>query len=300
MRIGFHERPHDLFVVGGTCLAALVVVAAGSGPLRFTLALLLVLFLPGYVITTTVFPRRGAMDWIERIAMSIGLSLAVVPLLGLVLSGTPAGVRIEGVVGSLLLVTLGLSVVAYEQRMVLPPEDRLSLSLDIELPRWGDLPTMDRALALGVAAALVLGAGGIAYAIANPPPAVGFTEFYLLDQYGGVAPDAYPYRLNASQEGKVILGVANHERRDMTYSVQVRLVTVQYVYNASTKRNDTLENGSVDLSVFSVNLSEGGRWEERYSFSIPDPGDYQVRFFLFIPPVQTQPSRFVQLPVHVS
>jgi len=190
MRIGFHERPYDLFALAGTCLAALAVIAGGSGPLRFTLAFLFVLVLPGYAITATVFPRKGDMDWVERVAMSIGLSLAVVPLLGVILAATPAGVRIEGVVGSLLLVTLGLSVVAFEQRMGLPQEDRLALSIDIEAPRWGDLPTVDRALALGVAAALVLGAGGIAYAIANPPPVVGFTEFYLLDRYGGVAPDA--------------------------------------------------------------------------------------------------------------
>src|SRR5437879_1217635 len=300
MRIGFHERPHDLFVVAGTCLAALAMIAGGSGPLRFTLAVLLVLFLPGYAITATVFPRKGEIDWIERIAVSIGLSLAVVPLLGVVLAATPAGVRIEAVVGSLLLVTLGLSVVAFEQRMGLPPEDRLSLSIDLDVPRWGDLPTADRALALGVAAALVLGAGDIAFAIANPPVAAGFTEFYLLDQFGGIAPDSYPSRLNASQEGVMFLGVANHERRDMTYTVQVRLVTVQYVYNASTKRNDTVELGSVDLSVFSVNLLDGGRWEERYTFSIPNPGDYHLRFFLFIPPVQTQPSHFLQLRVHVS
>ena len=300
MRIGFHERPHDLFVAAGTCLAALAFIVGGSGPVRFALALLLVLFIPGYTITATVFPRKAEMDWIERIAMSIGLSLAIVPLLGVILASTPSGVRIEGVVGSLLLVTLGLSVIAYEQRMALPPEDRLSLSIDIEVPRWGDLPTMDRALALGVAAALVLGAGGIAYAIANPPPSIGFTEFYMLDRNGGIDPNAYPSQLNASQEGNVTLGIANHEQRDMTYTVQVRLVSVRYVYNATTKRNDTLDNGSVDWSTFSVNLSNGGRWEERYTFSIPNPGYYQVRFFLFIPPVQTQPSHFLQLKVHVS
>src|SRR2546426_8183104 len=239
MRIGFHERPHDLSVVAGTCLAALAAIAAGSGPRGFTLALLLVLFLPGYTITATVFPRRGEMDWIERIAMSIGLSLAVVPLLGVVLASTPAGVRIEAVVGSLLLVTLGLCVVAYEQRMVLAPEDRLSLSIEVEGPRVGDLPAMDRALALGVAAALVLGAGGIAYALANPPPKTGFTEFYMLDRNGGVYPSAYPTQLNASQEGTVILGVANHERRDMTYTIRVRLLEAADGDKAPDEPEDT-------------------------------------------------------------
>jgi len=299
MRIRFRERPDDLFAVAAMCILALSVIAGtGEGPLRFALALLFVLFLPGYAITATVFPRGGEMDWIERIGLSVGISLAVVPLLGLVLSVTPPGVRIEPIVAALLLVTLGMIVVAYEQRMGLLQEDRLSLSIDIDVPRWRELPIVDRALALGVAAALVLGAGGLAYAITTSPPGLAYTELYLLDSNHGIT--SYPSRLNVSQPAFVFLGIANHERREMNYTVEVRLVSVHYVYNSSTKRNDTVEDSYITRDLFPVNLTDGGLWEGRYDFSIPTPGDYVLRFLLSIPPPQAQPYRLVQRPIHVT
>ena len=63
MRLGFRDRPDDLFAVTGICLLALAVIAGtGEGPIRFALALLFVLFLPGYAITATVFPRGNHND----------------------------------------------------------------------------------------------------------------------------------------------------------------------------------------------------------------------------------------------
>ena len=46
-----------------------------------------VLFLPGFLISYLFFPKtselekKGSIDWIERIALSFALSIAVVPLL---------------------------------------------------------------------------------------------------------------------------------------------------------------------------------------------------------------------------
>jgi len=80
--------------------------------------------------------------------------------------------------------------------MALLQEDRLSLSIDLEVPRWRDLSIVDRALALGVAAALVLGAGGLAYTMTTSPPGLAYTELYLLDSNGGIT--SYPSRLNVS------------------------------------------------------------------------------------------------------
>jgi uncharacterized membrane protein len=50
-----------------------------------------VLFVPGYVLIAALFPRADDLDWIERIALSFGLSIAVVPLIGLGLNYTPGG-----------------------------------------------------------------------------------------------------------------------------------------------------------------------------------------------------------------
>jgi uncharacterized membrane protein len=47
-------------------------------PIRIILGLPLVLFLPGYSLIATLFPRKDDLDAIERIALSFGLSIAIV------------------------------------------------------------------------------------------------------------------------------------------------------------------------------------------------------------------------------
>jgi len=54
-------------------------------PVRIILGLPLVLFLPGYSLIATLFPRKDDLDAIKRIALSFGLSITITPLLGLAL-----------------------------------------------------------------------------------------------------------------------------------------------------------------------------------------------------------------------
>jgi len=51
-------------------------------PIRIILGLPLVLFLPGYSLIAALFPRKDDLDGIERVALSFGLSIAIVPLIG--------------------------------------------------------------------------------------------------------------------------------------------------------------------------------------------------------------------------
>ena len=80
--------------------------------LRYILGTLYILYLPGYALVEALYPERGDIKPLERLALSIGLSLAVVPLIGLVLNYTPWGIRLGPVIASLALFTLGISVVA--------------------------------------------------------------------------------------------------------------------------------------------------------------------------------------------
>jgi uncharacterized membrane protein len=52
-------------------------------PIRTILGLPLVLFLPGYSLTATLFPRKDDLDAIERIALSFGLKHCNYPVIGL-------------------------------------------------------------------------------------------------------------------------------------------------------------------------------------------------------------------------
>ncbi|MBN2094787.1 MAG: DUF1616 domain-containing protein [Candidatus Aenigmarchaeota archaeon] len=48
---------------------------------RMIVASAFILFMPGLSLSFAFFPKRGEIDWIERIALSFGLSIATLPLL---------------------------------------------------------------------------------------------------------------------------------------------------------------------------------------------------------------------------
>jgi len=79
--------------------------------LRWVLGSVFVLFVPGYVTVEALFQGRE-LDSIERFALSVGLSLAMVPLIGLLLNYTPWGIRLTPIVISLTVLTVGLAMVA--------------------------------------------------------------------------------------------------------------------------------------------------------------------------------------------
>jgi len=87
--------------------------------LRYILGSIFVLFLPGYTFIKALFPktppiptRSKELDNTERTALSIGMSLALVPITGLILNYTPWGIRQTPVTLSLLGLTVTFATTA--------------------------------------------------------------------------------------------------------------------------------------------------------------------------------------------
>ena len=78
---------------------------------RYMLGSIFVLFLPGYSLIKALFPTKE-LDNIERTALSIGTSLALVPITGLLLNYTPWGIRTTPVTLSLLALTTAFATAA--------------------------------------------------------------------------------------------------------------------------------------------------------------------------------------------
>lgn len=78
---------------------------------RYLLASVFVLFLPGYSFIKALFPVKE-IDNVERIALSIGMSLAIVAINALILNYTPWGISTNPITLSLLGLTLTLSTAA--------------------------------------------------------------------------------------------------------------------------------------------------------------------------------------------
>jgi hypothetical protein len=80
--------------------------------MRYVLGSIFVLYLPGSMLIEALYPRSEDLESLERLALSIGLSLAVVPLIGLILNYTPWGIRLTPIVTSLATFTETMAVLA--------------------------------------------------------------------------------------------------------------------------------------------------------------------------------------------
>lgn len=107
------------WLVSGLTLLTIMSVffISGNAPIniavfRWILGSIFILYLPGYCFVEALYPAKSELEDIERITLSIGLSLAISPLTLLVLNFTPWGIRLVPFLISLVAVTLGLAVVA--------------------------------------------------------------------------------------------------------------------------------------------------------------------------------------------
>jgi hypothetical protein len=96
-------------------LTTFIVFYAVAPPLiymRYVLGSIFVLYLPGSMLIEALYPRSEDLESLERLALSMGLSLAVVPLIGLILNYTPWGIRLTPIVTSLATFTETMAVLA--------------------------------------------------------------------------------------------------------------------------------------------------------------------------------------------
>ena len=77
---------------------------------RWALGSIFVLFLPGYSLLQLLFPKQSDLDSLERLALDVGISLALVPLIGLMLNFTPWGIRLIPIMMSLAGFTIAVAV----------------------------------------------------------------------------------------------------------------------------------------------------------------------------------------------
>ena len=80
--------------------------------IRYALGSLFILYLPGHTLIETLYPKEEDLEPLVRLALSIGLSLALVPLVGLVLNYTPWGIRLTPIFTALATLTAALAITA--------------------------------------------------------------------------------------------------------------------------------------------------------------------------------------------
>jgi uncharacterized membrane protein len=245
----------------------------------------MVLFLPGYALIAALFSRKNDLDGIERIALSFGLSIAVVPLIGLGLNFTPFGIRLVPILISISVFTLAMLLIAYLRRSKMSEEERFdvkfthlysSLKSDIFISNKGIDRILTIILILSIATSIIM----LIYVIAIPKQGEKFTEFYILGNNGKA--QGYHTQLEAGKTSSVIVGITNQE-----------YILTNYTLNISLD-NDT-------LNTMHVTLMHNSTWEEKVLFTPEKTGDnLKLEFLLYKEDNITAPYRDLHLWVNVS
>ena len=237
------------------------VVLFPSSIIRIILGLPFVLFAPGYVLLAALFAKKNSISGVERVALSFGLSIAVVPLIGLFLNSVPWEITLESMLYSITSFVLVMSVIAWFKRKRLSKEERFDIEFQPGLPKWGT-GRWDMALSIILVFAILGALGTLGYKIATPRAGEPFTEFYMLGTGSDIVD--YPRELVMGEEGKVILGVINQEHEATVYRVDVTI-------------NDE-KKSEQDL----MELEHNEKWEGEVSF-VPEvvSENQKVEFLLY-------------------
>jgi len=129
---GFPKHLKFIVFLSLLCILFIVTPPLNETPARIILGLVLILFLPGFSLTSALFPGKDDLDAVERIAISFGLSIAIVPLLGLALNFTPFGIKLVPILIALLVSVISFTLYAYIRINKLPKKERFTVEFNLE------------------------------------------------------------------------------------------------------------------------------------------------------------------------
>jgi uncharacterized membrane protein len=238
--------------------------------LRLGLGLVYVLYIPGYLIQAALFPGRDDLDGVERAGLSLGLSVAWVPVMALILDSLPWGIRLWPIAGGQGATILFFMAIAAWRRSRLPAGEACAPELHPR-PRawWGEQSITEKQLYLLSATALLLTGLAAAWIFLVPSEADFMTEFYMLGK-GGLAED-FPRTAQVGEELQVTLGVRNLERGLASYRIEAYVVDPWQEQRVLVAEQEPLKLGVEEV------------YERPLTWAMPVQGDdQQVEFLLFI------------------
>jgi uncharacterized membrane protein len=226
---------------------------------------------------------------LERLALSIGLSIVIVPLLALFLNFTPWGISRLTVLSALLVLLVTGVTAATARRAMLPPEQRFRVPY--RRLASGLVGSGERRRLNAIVAVLVLVAGGTAGgAIAMQTEGQRFTEFYLLSEGGETGESVagrYPTALEPGEPRTVRVGIENQEGRRTNYTVVAELQTVETVDGERV----VVERTELDRFDATVDPGETAVRPRRLTAEPIRPGEkHRVAFHLYRGPAPEAPN----------
>jgi uncharacterized membrane protein len=272
----------------------------------------LIFIFPGYLLMLALYPRRKTLTLSERITLTVGLSLILLPSLGLLLNFTPFGITLFSILISVIIISILFGFTVWNQRREIPASEQFPPPVFLK----GNILTgkdeadnssikQYRSLRLALIAVIVILLICILFMLAlfatYERPAEKYTEFILLDADENMIDK--PINLNANTTRQLTVIIENNEGE--TFDYQLRIRSLQFTGRWSLEDEDNINNDLTfdtdyifykdysndftdtallnESNSYSYNftLRDGFEFRETFLFQIQNPGNYQLRFDLF-------------------
>ncbi len=251
-----------LILIVAFTLLLFPVAAFTSGIFRIVISFLFVIFFPGYTLLSALFPKQGVLSTIERIALSFGISIAVVPLIGFILNFTAWGIRLMPIMISVAVFILICLAVGIIRQQILPDQQRFTIVLKIDWAGWKTMSRLTKSLFIAGLIGVMVIAGLAIYSAAWLPQSQRPPEFYILNAEGKA--DDYAFRVKAGNQVGITIVVVNNETTPANYRVRI------------------MAAGALIDEVFLNNVPPGGKSAQIVSFYPGSEAQLQkIEFYLY-------------------
>ncbi|MCK4266152.1 MAG: DUF1616 domain-containing protein [Thermoplasmata archaeon] len=277
--------PTDLLIVIiWAIIAAVGTLMLPDGDIaRIILAIPLLIFLPGYALVSVLWPEKHmkiqskgedsaplskGLDNIERVALSFGLSIAIVSLMGLALHYTPLGITLESSLISDLAFVMVFAGLAYLRRSKMPMEERFHLDFSFKSPT---IPAnrIEKTFILIIAICFIASGITLGYVLTTPSAEQRFSVFYILD--ANDTAENYPLNITVGDNTSVILGIVCHEYAVTDYAIIIGLEGANITdYNVDWNQPYRLTTNHVARRNISLNHQDV--FQERFNFQLNESG----------------------------
>jgi len=294
----------------GVSLAVILIVLlyyfVPAAPVRFLVSVPLLLFLPGYVIVGILFPRRSlspkesqsatpnSKRWLvaarkpdrvtlaERIALSFGLSIAVVPLLGFLLEALP----VDAFNGSIFPTLVGGvavgALIASIRRLRTPANERFRLPIaavraSIRAPFLGSMSWSERVATIALAATVLLAVFSVGYVFAVPQQGEQFSDLRVMTGSvdGELTLGDYPEEITVGEQTELVIGIDNQEGQQQEYTV---VVTAEQIIEDD---GSIAAIDSIELGRFETTLNNGQQRLQPQTITAGSSGEFRINYYLY-------------------
>ena len=133
--------------------------------------------------------------------------------------------------------------------------------------------TLHKPMILALGILLLVSIFAILYIIVAPVEGEHYTEFYILGKDRTAT--GYPGPVNVGEPETVIIGVHNHEFRNVSYHIEI------YLLKENSDHNTSVITAMELLDGFRIPLSQDQNEELTYTFVVNETGYNRLEFLLF-------------------